>query len=41
MDPLIFGLDLYNSKLEAGRENFERALSFPTAEDYIYKTFVE
>lgn len=31
--------NLYNSKMDAVKENFEIACSFPTAEDYIYERY--
>jgi Glycosyltransferase family 10 (fucosyltransferase) C-term len=40
LDPISLDLDLYSSKLEAAKENFARAVSFPTAEDYIYTTYI-
>ena len=32
--------DLYQSKIEAVRENFERVLKFETAEDYLYERYL-
>ena len=31
--------DLYYSKIEAVKDNFERAINFPVAEDYLYTTY--
>ena len=31
--------DLYYSKMDAIKENFERAIEFPIAEDYLYQTY--
>jgi hypothetical protein len=33
--------DLYHSKLEAILENYEKAIELPTAEDYIYLTYLK
>ena len=34
-------VDLYNSKFEYVKENFERALQLPTAEDFIYLNYLK
>lgn len=34
-------VDLYQSKLEYVKENFERAISLPTSEDYIYLNYIK
>ena len=34
-------VDLYNSKIDAIKDNFERAINFPTAEDYFYEKYVK
>jgi len=34
-------LEVYNSKLNAVKENFEITKHIPTAEDYIYKNFIK
>jgi hypothetical protein len=33
--------ELYESKMSAIIDNFNRAVNFPIAEDYIYKTYIE
>jgi hypothetical protein len=33
--------ELYESKMDAIIDNFNRAVNFPIAEDYIYKTYIE
>lgn len=33
--------DLYHSKMEYIKENFERAINLPTAEDYIYENYIK
>lgn len=34
-------MDLYNSKIEAVKDNFERCLQYETIEDYIYSNYME
>jgi hypothetical protein len=33
--------ELYWSKIDAIRDNFERAINFPVAEDWIYETYIK
>ena len=33
--------DLYYSKMEAIKDNLERAINFPVAEDYLYQTYLK
>jgi len=33
--------ELYESKLEAVKDNYERVMNIPTAEDYIYETYIK
>jgi hypothetical protein len=40
-DPDILTKELYESKLEFVKENFERVLKLPTPEDYIYTTYLK
>jgi len=39
IDELSF--DLYYSKIEAIKDNYERIINFPIAEDYIYKKYIK
>jgi len=34
-------VDLYESKIEYIRDNFERAINLPTAEDYMYENYIK
>jgi hypothetical protein len=40
-DPDILTKELYESKLEFVRENFQRILEFPIPEDYIYQNYIK